>query len=213
MAGNPKTPASPPATQSLSKLKSASKSCLVCPFARKSTQTVFGEGPARASIVMVGEQPGDKEDLQGLPFVGPAGTLLDHLLEELGIPRGEVYVTNAVKHFKYERKGKIRLHQKPNAAEVKACRPWLQKELEAIRPAVVLALGSTAAQSVCGRAVKVTKERGVWLTSPITEAKVLASWHPSAILRAIDSHSRAEKRAQLRDDLAKAWKFVKGMRA
>lgn len=206
----PKDHAHPPETLQLSRLRNASKSCLVCPFAVKSTQTVFGEGPKRATIMMVGEQPGDQEDRAGQPFVGPAGTLLNEILQELGIPRDEVYVTNAVKHFKFESRGKRRLHMKPNGSEIAACRPWLEKEIAAVQPEVILALGATAAQSLCGRMVKVTKERGQWLEGKDTgDSKVMASWHPSAILRSIDEESRKQKMAQLKSDLSKAWKSIR----
>ncbi len=203
----PRQQAAPPQTSQLSKLKAAAKTCLVCPFAVKSTQTVFGEGPKRAAIMLVGEQPGDQEDRLGHPFVGPAGELLNSILDELGIPRDEVYVTNAVKHFKFSSRGKRRIHEKPNTSEMKACRPWLEKEIEAVRPSVIVALGATAAQSVTGRLVKVTKERGDWLQSELGE-KVIASWHPSAILRSIDEPSRRLKREQLKADLKRAWKSV-----
>lgn len=198
--------ATPPKTKSFAKLRGAAAECLVCPWAKRSTQTVFGEGPARASIMIVGEQPGDKEDLTGHPFVGPAGRVLDEALAEAGIPRTEIYVTNAVKHFKFEPRGKFRLHQKPNGSDIKACHPWLESELATVKPVVVVALGATAAQSVCGRVIKVTQARGRWIEG---EPRVLVSWHPSAILRA-QPGARDELRAQLRSDLAKVWKFVKG---
>ena len=207
MSARPKMQADPPESSQLSRLRTAAKSCLVCPFAVKSTQTVFGEGPKRASIMFVGEQPGDHEDRAGHPFVGPAGALLDEVLQELGIPREEVYVTNAVKHFKFQQRGKRRIHMKPYGSEIAACRPWLEKEVEAVQPEVIVALGATAAQSVASRAVKVTKERGQWIDSEF-DASVLATWHPSAILRSIDANSRAIKRDQLKSDLKKAWAAV-----
>jgi uracil-DNA glycosylase len=206
----PKTKADPPETAQLSRLKSAAKSCLVCPFARNSTQTVFGEGPKRAALMLIGEQPGDQEDRSGHPFVGPAGAMLDEILKELGVPRDEVYVTNAVKHFKFIQRGKRRLHQKPNGSEMSACRPWLEKEIAAVRPKVIIALGATAAASLCVRTVKITTERGEWLDTEWAEnSKALATWHPSAILRSMDEQSAKEKREQLKSDLKKAWNAVK----
>lgn len=204
-----KNSARPPKTRDLVKLKRASKGCLVCPWARKSTQTVFGEGPEGAKIMFVGEQPGNQEDLQGRPFVGPAGTLLFEICEELGISRDEIYVTNAVKHFKFNPRGKRRLHQKPNAADMRACHPWFESEVEAIQPQVIFALGATAAKAVCGRDVKVTKEHGQWLKMPLTGREVMVSFHPSAILRSIDSASRQKMRAELKKDLRKAWSRVR----
>ena len=204
-----KNSARPPKTRDLAKLKRASKGCLVCPWARKSTQTVFGEGPEKATIMFVGEQPGDQEDLQGRPFVGPAGKLLFEICEELGIPRAEIYVTNAVKHFKFSQRGKRRLHQKPNAGDMHACHPWFASEVEAIQPEVIFALGATAAKAVCGRDVKVTQEHGKWMKLPLTEREVMVSYHPSAILRAIDPASRQKMRAELKKDLRKAWSRVR----
>jgi probable DNA metabolism protein len=208
-APKPPHPAEPPETTQLTKLRAAAKHCLVCPFAKYSTQTVFGEGAKKAAIMIVGEQPGDQEDRQGHPFVGPAGALLDEILEELGIDRDQVYVTNAVKHFKFTQRGKVRLHAKPSASEVHACRPWLEKEIEAVEPQVIVALGATAAASVCGRAVKIGAEHGSWLGGALPNTRVLVSWHPSAILRSIDEESRHEKRAQLKEDLRKVRDFVK----
>lgn len=203
-----KNSARPPVTRDLPKLKKAAKVCLVCPWARKSTQTVFGEGPVHAALMFVGEQPGDKEDLQGRPFVGPAGKMLFEICEELGIPRNEIYVTNAVKHFKFEQRGKRRLHQKPNAGDMHACHPWFESEVEAVQPKVIFALGATAAKAVCGREVKVTQEHGKWLKLPQSEREVMVSYHPSAILRAIDPASRQKMRAELKKDLRKAWSRI-----
>ncbi|HWA87959.1 MAG TPA: UdgX family uracil-DNA binding protein [Opitutus sp.] len=169
----------------LAKIRAEARRCRRCPLYKTGTQTVFGEGPAHARVVMVGEQPGDREDLAGKPFVGPAGKLLDRALVEAGIDRGEVYVTNAVKHFKWERAGKRRLHQKPNAREIAACRPWLESELELIAPDVIVALGATAAQALMGRDFRVTRERGKLLDSPVEWARgLVATVHPSSILRA-----------------------------
>ena len=149
-----------PAKHDLTSLREAAKHCEGCPLFANATQTVFGAGPARAQVVMVGEQPGDVEDRQGKPFVGPAGRLLDQLLEEAGIPRQRVYVTNAVKHFKWTPRGKRRLHGKPNSREIFACRPWLEAELEAIKPDLLVLLGATAAQSLLGKQFRITKRRG-----------------------------------------------------
>jgi uracil-DNA glycosylase family protein len=174
-----------PTQHDLSSLRQAAKHCEGCPLYANATQTVFGAGPARADVVMVGEQPGDVEDRQGKPFVGPAGRLLDQMLAEAGIDRHRVYVTNAVKHFKWTPRGKRRLHGKPNSREIFACRPWLEAELEAIKPDLLVLLGSTAAQSLLGRQFRITKHRGEpqeteW--APWT----MATYHPSALLRSID---------------------------
>ena len=177
--------------------------CRACDLWRHATQTVFGEGAAAASIVLVGEQPGDQEDRAGRPFVGPAGRELEEALAAAGIEPRRVYVTNAVKHFKWEPRGKRRLHAKPRLSEMHACRPWLVLELSKIRPRVVVCLGATAARSVLGRAVTIGKVRGQPLTSPIAPVVFVTS-HPSSILRAPDAASRARGRAQLVEDLAKA---------
>lgn len=171
-----------PAHPTLTLLQSASKVCQGCHLYQYATQTVFGEGPPDARIVMIGEQPGDQEDQQGRPFVGPAGRLLDKALEEAEIDRRAVYVTNAVKHFKFEPRGKRRIHQKPNSLEINACRPWLEAEMETIRPDVLVCLGATAAQAMLGKAFRVTRDRGVLLPHP--HAKwAIATVHPSALLR------------------------------
>lgn len=181
-----------PAGGSLEELRAAASACTACPLHRDATQTVFGSGAARARVLLVGEQPGDKEDVAGEPFVGPAGRLLDDALEAAGIPRDQTYLTNVVKHFKWTRKGtgKVRLHQKPNAAEVAACRPWLEAELAAVAPEVVVCLGATAAQALLGRSFRVTRDRGRWTRSELAE-EVLATIHPSAVLRARGSDERA----------------------
>jgi uracil-DNA glycosylase len=172
-----------PASRSLNKLREAARSCRGCPLWKTGTQTVFGEGPAKARVIMVGEQPGDREDLEGRPFVGPAGRLLDQALITAGIDRDDVYVTNAVKHFKWEPVGKRRLHKKPSAREVAACRPWFNAELEAVQPEVVVALGATAAQNLMGAQFRVTQSRGkIFRDTPIASAFV-ATVHPSSILR------------------------------
>ena len=165
------------------RLQEASLACRGCDLYKLGTQTVFGEGPRDARIMMVGEQPGDEEDIKGHPFVGPAGRLLDKALVEAGIDRETVYMTNAVKHFKWKPAGKRRLHQKPNASEVAACKPWLYGELEVIHPEIVVCLGATAAQSLLGADFRVTKERGQWLEFEDGQ-RIIATIHPSAVLRA-----------------------------
>ena len=172
-----------PPSRSLPKLRAAARRCRGCPLWKIGTQTVFGEGPAKARVILIGEQPGDREDLAGRPFVGPAGRLLDEALVAAGIERGDVYVTNSVKHFKWEPVGKRRLHKKPSAREVAACRPWFDAELEAVQPEVVVALGATAAQNLMGAPFRVTQARGrVFRDTPIASAFV-ATVHPSSILR------------------------------
>src|SRR5436853_1138040 len=160
-------PATPPDSTSWSTVREAAKNCTACHLYKKATQTVFGEGPKKAPIMLIGEQPGDYEDVAGKPFVGPAGKIMDRALEEAGIDRNEVYVTNTVKHFKWEPRGKRRIHQKPNSREIAACRPWLDAELRIVRPKLVVALGSTAAQALLGRQFKVSTQRGVWIESPL----------------------------------------------
>jgi uracil-DNA glycosylase family protein len=163
-------------------------------------QTVFGEGPEDARLVMIGEEPGDQEDKQGRPFVGPAGTLLDRALTAVGIARSDVYLTNIVKHFKFEPRGKRRIHKKPNALEISACRPWLDAEVAVIRPRIVVLLGATAAQSILGRQFRVSQQRGRWVQSKIAPY-VLATVHPSSILRAPDEQSRHEEIRRFIEDL------------
>ena len=192
-------------------LRKAARGCTACPLHLTGTQTVFGEGPERARVVLVGEQPGDREDLEGRPFVGPAGRLLDEALEEAGIERGAAYVTNVVKHFKWQARGKRRIHQKPNAAEIAACRPWLDAELTVVRPEALVCLGATAAQALLGRQFRVTRDRGRLLEStlaPIT----LATVHPSSILRAPDEEARQRERAMFVEDLRVAAKALAGTR-
>jgi DNA polymerase len=174
-----------PGSLTLSELREAAKNCHGCDLWRNATQTVFGEGSEDAELMFVGEQPGDQEDKEGRPFVGPAGRMLDRALEEVGIDRSLVYVTNAVKHFKWQPRGKRRIHQKPNWAELAACRPWLDAELEVVQPRVLVLLGATAAQALLGRQFRVTKQRGELVESPLAEY-VTATIHPSAILRAED---------------------------
>ncbi len=174
-----------PPKPTLPKLKAAAADCRACPLWELGTQTVFGEGLPQAEVVLVGEQPGDQEDLAGRPFVGPAGRLLDSALEQAGIDRKLAYVTNVVKHFKWQPRGKRRIHQKPNAAEVAACRPWLEAELALLEPKVLVCLGATAAQALLGRGFRVSKDRGVPVESDLAPV-VMATVHPSSILRADD---------------------------
>jgi uracil-DNA glycosylase family protein len=177
--------------KSLQQLREAAAGCKGCELYKKGTQTVFGEGIAAAKVVLVGEQPGDREDLAGKPFVGPAGRMLDKCLESAGIDRKQVYVTNAVKHFKWEPSGSRRLHKKPSAREVAACTPWLEQELKLVKPEVLVCLGSTAAQALLGKDFRVTKQRGVFLASAWS-AKTIATVHPSSLLRAPDEQSRRQ---------------------
>jgi DNA polymerase len=189
-----------PRTTNLDKLRAAVQKCTGCDLYKNATQAVFGEGPSNGHVMLVGEQPGDQEDRQGKPFVGPAGALLDKALEDAGIPRDDVYVTNAVKHFKWEPRGKRRIHKKPRISEIKACRPWLEAELRAVEPAVVVCLGATAAQAVLGPQFKLMQDRGRVQTSPLAE-RVVATIHPSAVLRAPDSEGRRQAYQMLVDDL------------
>jgi DNA polymerase len=184
----------------LPQLREAVQGCRGCPLYVKATQAVFGEGAAHAEVMLVGEQPGDKEDLAGRPFVGPAGRLLDEALAEAGIDRSRAYVTNAVKHFKWQGHGKRRIHQKPTWSESMACRPWLEAELAAVGPRVVVALGATAAQSLLGKDFRVTKQRGEPVDSPLAE-HVVATVHPSSILRQRDEQARHAELAAFVDDL------------
>ena len=189
-----------PERPTLPRLREAAAGCRACPLWKTGTHTVFGEGQAQAEVVLVGEQPGDREDREGRPFVGPAGRVLDEALEEAGIDRRRAYVTNAVKHFKWQARGKRRIHQKPNAEELAACRPWLDAELSVLRPEALVALGATAAQSLLGRSFRVTKQRGVPVESDLAP-HVLATVHPSSILRAPDDEARREAYAAFVDDL------------
>ena len=191
-----------PERPTLGKVREAAAECKACDLWRTGTQTVFGEGAAGATVMFVGEQPGNDEDLAGRPFVGPAGRILDQALEEAGIERTQTYVTNAVKHFKWEPRGKRRIHQKPNWAEMTACRPWLEAEIGLVKPKVVVALGATAAQTFLGRQFRVTKQRGVPLESPLAPV-VVATVHPSSILRAPDEDARSEAMRDFVADLRK----------
>ena len=196
-----------PENPTLPRLREAAARCRGCGLWQRGTQTVFGEGSPHARIMMVGEQPGDKEDLTGRPFVGPAGAVLDKALEEAGIDRDDVYVTNIVKHFKWEPRGKRRIHKKPSALEISACRPWLDAEIAATRPDVVVLLGATAAQGVLGRSFRVTHHRGQWVPSEIAP-HVLATVHPSAILRAPDDETRHEEMRKFVADLKKVVQHI-----
>lgn len=201
-------PAPVPSTRSLTRLGEAAAGCTACPLYRNATQTVFGEGPRSARLVLVGEQPGDAEDRSGRPFVGPAGTLLDRAMEEAGIDRSVAYVTNAVKHFKWEPQGKRRLHKKPSAREIAACRPWLEAELNVIKPVVLICLGATAAQSILGPSVRVLRDRGRTMESPFCE-RTLVTVHPSSLLRAPSDEARRTNYALFVKDLQIAQTFLR----
>jgi DNA polymerase len=191
-----------PERPTLPRLREAVDGCRGCPLWRTATQAVFGEGRARAPVMLVGEQPGDQEDIEGRPFVGPAGRVLDDALADAGIDRDATYVTNAVKHFKWEARGKRRIHAKPTWSETMACRPWLEAELAVVKPRVLVCLGATAAQSLLGKQFRVTKQRGEWIDSELAEL-VTATIHPSAILRQRDADARHAEMARFVDDLRK----------
>jgi uracil-DNA glycosylase family protein len=196
-----------PTRPTLKKLKIAAAGCQACDLWRKATQTVFGEGKPSSTVMFVGEQPGNSEDLQGRPFVGPAGGLLDRALDEAGIDRSQVYVTNVVKHFKWEPRGKKRIHKKPNAAEITACRPWLQAEIDVIKPRVIICLGSTAAQAILGPKFRVSTQRATFVPSPLAPF-VTATVHPSSILRAPSDDQRRAELARFIADLKKIRKAI-----
>jgi len=191
-----------PDRPSLSNVRTAAKDCQACDLWKRGTQTVFGEGGGKADLMFVGEQPGDAEDLAGHPFVGPAGKLLDRALQDAGIDRSKVYVTNVVKHFKWEPRGKRRIHKKPNAGEIAACRPWLDTEIELVKPRAIVCLGATAAQALLGRQFKVTAHRGEFVASALAPL-MLATVHPSSILRAPDEDTRHREMERFTDDLRK----------
>jgi len=197
-----------PDRPTLASVRDAAKACQACDLWKRATQTVFGEGAARARLMLVGEQPGDAEDLAGRPFVGPAGKLLDQALEAAGIDRGAVYVTNVVKHFKWELRGKRRIHKKPNAGEVAACRPWLEIEIQLLKPRALVCLGATAAQALLGRQFKVTAHRGQFIESPLAPL-VLATVHPSSLLRAPDAETRRRETARFIADLRKVARAIR----
>jgi DNA polymerase len=189
-----------PRRPTLSATRAAAKNCRACDLWKRATQTVFGEGSATATLMLIGEQPGDAEDLSGHPFVGPAGQLLDRALSDAGIERARIYVTNVVKHFSWEQRGKRRLHKKPRVSEMQACRPWLDVEIALVKPRAIICLGATAAQTLLGRDFKVTAHRGEFVASPLARL-VLATAHPSAILRQTDRAAREEEMARFIDDL------------
>lgn len=196
-----------PPRPTIAKLQNAARNCRACPLWKRGTQTVFGDGSPKATVVFVGEQPGNEEDLEGKPFVGPAGRLLDKVLETAGIDRSKAYVTNVVKHFKWEPKGKRRIHKKPSSREIAACRPWLEAELELLKPQVLVCLGATAAQALLGKDFRVSTQHGQFVVSPLA-GHVTATIHPSAILRAPDEASRAEQMKQFVNDLKRVAKFI-----
>jgi uracil-DNA glycosylase family protein len=182
-----------PETRDLRTLQDAARACQGCELYKRATQVVFGEGPRDAKLVMIGEQPGDEEDRKGHPFVGPAGRVLDKAIREAGLEREKIYVTNAVKHFKFEQRGKRRIHRKPSAAEVRACRPWLQAELALIEPEITVCLGVTAVQSLLGPGFRLTEQRGIFFPHPWAK-QVVATVHPSAILRASERYEEEYQR-------------------
>jgi uracil-DNA glycosylase family protein len=198
-------PARPPDTSSLAEVREASGKCTACHLYKRATQTVFGEGPKGAPIMLVGEQPGDYEDVAGKPFVGPARKIMDRALEEAGIDRSHVYVTNAAKHFKWEPRGKRRIHQKPNSREIAACRTWLEAEPRLVKPKLLVCLGATAAQAIFGPSFRVTRERGKVLSSKFAP-RVLATVHPSSLLRQPDEESREREYRRFVVDLRAAVK-------
>jgi uracil-DNA glycosylase len=191
-----------PEKPGLSSLKEAAADCRACDLWKRGTQTVFGEGGRRAKVMFIGEQPGNEEDLQGKPFVGPAGRLLDEALEQAGIDRRQAYVTNVVKHFKWEARGKRRIHKKPNSTEIEACRPWIEAEIATVKPKAIVCLGATAAQSLLGKDFRVTRQRGEFIESPLAPL-VMATVHPSSILRAPDEETRRTEMRRFVDDLKK----------
>jgi uracil-DNA glycosylase len=197
-----------PEQLSLPLLKDAAAECRACDLWKKGTQTVFGDGRARGRVMFVGEQPGNEEDLTGKPFVGPAGRLFDNALADAGIDRKQTYVTNVVKHFKWEPRGKRRIHKKPNATEIAACRPWLEAEFALVKPKVIVALGATAAQALLGPQFRVTKERGKFIESTLAPY-IMATVHPSSILRAPDDETRHLEYRRFVDDLKKLARVLK----
>jgi DNA polymerase len=198
-----------PPRPTLTSLRAAAAGCKACDLWKRGTQTVFGEGARHARVLFVGEQPGNEEDLSGRPFVGPAGKLLDKALAEAGVDRGQAYVTNAVKHFKWEPRGKRRIHSKPDPLEILACRPWLEAELAVVQPDLVVCLGATAAQSFLGKKFRVTQERGKVLASPLAP-RVMATVHPSSILRAPDDETRRLEMGRFVDDMRRVAEILAG---
>jgi uracil-DNA glycosylase family protein len=197
-----------PQAESLDELRDRAKHCKACDLWRNATQTVFGEGAEHPKIMFVGEQPGDQEDLQGRPFVGPAGKLLDSALQESGVDREKTYITNAVKHFKWEPRGKRRIHKKPSGSEIASCRPWLNAEIAALQPEVIVCLGATAAQALLGRDFRVTQHRGELVKSSLAPF-IMATVHPSSILRAPEQESRQAELGRFIDDLKKLSRFTR----
>jgi len=198
-----------PDRPTLKKLAEAVQGCTACELYKDTTQAVFGEGSNGAEVMFVGEQPGDQEDLKGRPFVGPAGKLLDQALDEAGIDRDQVYVTNVVKHFNFEPRGKRRIHKKPNAEHIAACRPWLEAEIEQVKPEVIVCLGATAAQAILGRDFRLTRHRGEFFRSPLAPS-VTATVHPSSILRASDDEARHEAMRGFVADLGAVARALRG---
>jgi DNA polymerase len=198
-----------PPRMNLKALREAAQHCQGCDLYKNATQAVFGEGPRRASIIMLGEMPGDQEDQQGHPFVGPAGRLLDESIDEAGLARDEVYITNAVKHFRWEPRGRRRLHKKPSWRQVEACKPWLHAEILVIEPQMIVCLGATAAQTLLGRDFRITKHRGKLFKNQHA-AWLMATYHPSAILRAPEREDRHRMRAEFVGDLRHAAERLKG---
>jgi uracil-DNA glycosylase family protein len=203
-----------PPSPTLPKLQQVARGCKACDLWKLGTQTVFGEGPAKARVIFVGEQPGDSEDKAGHPFVGPAGRLLDEVLIEVGIDRSEVYVTNVVKHFKWAaaERGKRRIHKKPRQSEIEACRPWLDAELHVIKPEVLVCLGASAAQALLGRDFRVTRDRGTLIPSELAPY-VMATAHPASILRAPDPKAREQQRKDFIRDMKKVAELIARGRA
>jgi uracil-DNA glycosylase len=198
-----------PERLSLRSLRAAAARCTACPLYEEATQTVFGEGLKRSRAMLVGEQPGDREDVEGKPFVGPAGRVLDEALANAGIDRAEIYVTNAVKHFKWEARGKRRIHQRPSAMEMNACRPWLDAEIAVVKPELLVALGAVAARALYGSKVKVTKDHGKPLETDLARAATVTT-HPAALLRIDDEDERRLARSEFERDLVAGWSMLEG---
>jgi uracil-DNA glycosylase len=201
-----------PDDPTLQKLQISAANCQACELWKRGTQTVFGEGESNARVMLAGEQPGDQEDIQGRPFVGPAGKILDKALEAAGIDRNDVYVTNAVKHFKWEPRGKRRIHKKPNSMEITACKPWIEAEIAVLKPDVIVCLGATAAQSLLGRQFKVSIQRGMWISSPLAPF-VMATVHPSSLLRAPDDETRRRETMRFIQDLKRVHEALEKLAA